>query len=87
MSETKPISTLGFQDTLICLERFVICDTLYIKCGNACFIFPSHAFLILDDQERVCIQTSETSKISEGIFQKQALVSEGLVIREICFGT
>lgn len=87
MSETKPISTLGFQDSLISLERFVICDTLSIKCGNACLIFPSYTFLILDDQERICIQTFETSKISEGIFQKQALVSEGLVSREICFGT
>lgn len=31
-------------------------------------------------QERVRIQTFETSKISEGIFQKQTLVTEGLII-------
>lgn len=80
MSETKPISTLAFQDSLISLERFVICDTLWIKFGKAYLIFPSHAFFILADQERVCIQTFETSKISEGIFQKRALLSEGLII-------
>lgn len=79
MSEAKPISTLGFQYSPISLER-VICDTSWIKFGNASLIFPSHAFLILADQERVCIQRFGTSKISEGIFQQQTLVSEGLII-------
>lgn len=50
------------------------------KIGNACLIFPSRALLSLADQERVCIQASETFKIPEGIFQKQTLVSEGLLI-------
>lgn len=80
MSETKPICTLGFQDNLISLERFVICDTLCMKFSNTCLIFPSHAFFIGADEERVCIQVFETSKISERIFQKQTLVSEGLII-------
>lgn len=50
------------------------------KAGNACLIFPSRAFLSLADQERVCIQASETFKIPEGIFQKQTFMSEGLLI-------
>lgn len=39
MSEAKPISILGFQDSLISLERFVLCDTSGIKPGNICLIF------------------------------------------------
>lgn len=39
MSEVKLISIFGFQDSLLSLERFVICDTSGIKSGTACSIF------------------------------------------------
>lgn len=83
MPKTNPISTPVFQNSLMCLDRFIICDTSWIKFGNACLIFSSHAFWILADQEKLSIQTFENSKITEGIFQKQTL-SEGLVILGKC---
>lgn len=88
MPETKPISTFAFQISLISLDRFVICDTSWIKSGNAYLIFSSHAFWILADQERVCIQAFETSKITERIFSEtNIVVRRPSNLREMCFGT
>lgn len=87
MSEAKLIGIIGFRDSLISLERFVICDTSGIKSGNDCLIFSKSCIFDCSwarsglhsdfwDLQNIRRDFSET------------LVSEGLNnFRELRFGT